>query len=278
MDADTRAQIAETATRSHARGLAVSADGGLAAAIHDEDLMVWEVSRDALIPLFAGPLPDGRALCFVDRRTLVAAAYGGLVRIDLHSGESHALLQVPAHRLVWSPVHHRMAALGSRRITVFSPQDPTTTRHDLALTSRPSHAACNPSTGDFWVTLPEEEQIAIVSADGVREHRLSVAGGPAGIGFDAAGRTAFVACPAEDAVLGIDAASGRTTMTVSIHGDGSELSALPTALAVAPDGDRVFVACHRGEFLAVLDVPRARVAHRLALPAGNSELALLPGL
>lgn len=277
LDTDTRAQIAETTTRSHARGLAVAADGGLVAAIHDEDLMVWEVSRDGLTPLLAGSLPDGRALCFVDRRTLVAAAYGGVVRIDLPSGVSHPLLQVASHRLAWSPKHRRLAALGTRQITVFSPEDPTTTRRDLALPSRPSHAACHPNTGDFWVTLPDDEQLVVVAADGAREHRLAVPGAPTGIGFDAAGRTAFVACPADDTVLAIDPTTGRTTMTVSIHGDGSELSALPNELAVAADGNRVFVACHRGEFLAVLDVPRARVAHRVALPAGNSELALLPG-
>ena len=63
-----------------------------------------------------------------------------------------------------------------------------------------------------------------------------------------------------------DATSHAVLRDISIHADGSELSAKPMGVTVDPDGKRANVACWRGEFIAVVDLAKGTACAHCASP------------
>lgn len=128
--------------------------------------------------------------------------------------------------------------------------------------------AVHPTTGDVWVGNRGANTLSIVDrAAGKVVKELPTGDFPFRVTFTADGAFALVSCAEGGEVQIFDAGKRELVAAIDIHGDSSELSAMPMGLCVDPDGKRCYVACGRGEFIAVLDLERRAVIHRI--PAGR---------
>jgi DNA-binding beta-propeller fold protein YncE len=85
---------------------------------------------------------------------------------------------------------------------------------------------------------------------------------PAGIVIDRAGARAYVALSNLDQVVVVDLATWTVERTISV-GRSAGLGTMPVALAISPDGSRLFVAESGADSLAVICLPSPRTKHAL---------------
>lgn len=134
--------------------------------------------------------------------------------------------------------------------------------------------AVQPGTGLVWVGNRRGNTVSVVDPTTAKvTHTLATGDFPFRIAFTADGKQALVSCAEGGQVMVFDAKTHAVLREVSIHADGSELSAMPMGLAVDPDGARAYVACGRGEFVAVVDLAAGTVVDRLPARAGCDGIA-----
>lgn len=128
--------------------------------------------------------------------------------------------------------------------------------------------AVHATKGEVWVGNRAANTASVVSletAEVIAE--LPTADFPFRMVFTPDGKLLLVSCAEGGVVQLFDVDKRAAVGAIDIHGDSSELSALPMGLCVDPEGLRCYVACGRGEFIAVLDLRERTVVARL--PAGR---------
>ncbi len=134
--------------------------------------------------------------------------------------------------------------------------------------------AVHPTSGDVWVGNRAANTLSIVQrAAGKVVAELPTGDFPFRVAFTADGAFALVSCAEGGEVWIFDANKRERIAAIDIHGDSSELSAMPMGLCVDPEGKRCYVACGRGEFIAVLDLQQRTVIARLAAGRGPDGIA-----
>ncbi|MCR9246303.1 MAG: esterase-like activity of phytase family protein [bacterium] len=129
--------------------------------------------------------------------------------------------------------------------------------------------AVHPETGEVWVGNRAADTVSLVDPKTAKvSATLDTAKFPFRVAFTPSGDSALVSCAMGGTVEVWDPRRRVRRHAISITGDGSEQGAMPMGLCVDPDGKRCFVACGRGEFIAVLDLAAAEVTARIPARAG----------
>lgn len=134
--------------------------------------------------------------------------------------------------------------------------------------------AVRPGSGEVWVGNREADTVSIVDAAGVAVvANLETARFPIRVAFTPDGTKALVSCAEAGEVQVFDAVERRLAHTIVLGGDKTELSPLPIGICVQPDGDFAWVACQRGEFLAVIDLRTFAMVDRIQARRGPDGMA-----
>lgn len=129
--------------------------------------------------------------------------------------------------------------------------------------------AVNPATGEAWIGNRAANTVSIVDATtGKVTAELPTGDFPFRITFADGGNLALVSCAEAGTVQVFDGRKKELRQTIEISGDGSELSPMPMGITVDPDSRFAYVACGRGEFVAVLDLQQQKVVDRIVARAG----------
>lgn len=219
---------------------------------------------------------------FLDDRRLVVTSEMGrrLVFVDVADGKVTRTLATPQATM------HMVAGIAGRdQLAATSVTDGTLALFDAIATGKEpprvvatgkgaEGLAMRPGTGEVWVGNRGEDTVSVVDpAKGEVVATLTTSGFPFRIAFTADGARALVSCAEGGEVLVFDAASRAQRQAISITGDGSELSAMPMGLCVDPEGRFCYVACGRGEFVAVLDLAKGATKTRLRAGRGPDGIA-----
>lgn len=129
--------------------------------------------------------------------------------------------------------------------------------------------AVNPATGEAWVGNRAANTVSIVDPrTGKVTAELPTGDFPFRVAFANGGDQALVTCAESGDVHVFDGKQKKLLRAIEISGDASELSPLPMGITVDPDSRFAYVACGRGEFVAVIDLQQQRVVDRIASRAG----------
>ncbi len=129
--------------------------------------------------------------------------------------------------------------------------------------------AVNPATGEAWVGNRAANTVSIVDPQtGKVTAELPTGDFPFRVAFANGGAQALVTCAESGDVHVFDARQKKLLQAIEISGDGSELSPMPMGITVDPDSRFAYVACGRGEFVAVLDLQQKKVIDRIVSRAG----------
>ena len=124
--------------------------------------------------------------------------------------------------------------------------------------------AVDPITGDAWVGNRDSNTLSIVSRKtGNIEKTLTTGTLPFRVAFTPDGKHVLVTCAESGELQVFDAQERKLAHEVSIHGDRSEQSSLPLGVVSGPDARFAYVACARGEFVAVIDLKSAQYIDRI---------------
>lgn len=135
--------------------------------------------------------------------------------------------------------------------------------------------AVDPVRGEVWVGNRAANSLTIVDpATGTAVATLATADFPFRIAFPPRGGSALVSCAEGGEVQVFDTATRKLARSIPISGDGSELSPLPMGICTDRDGRFAYVACGRGEFVAVLDLREGKLIDRLPARAGPDGIAV----
>ena len=134
--------------------------------------------------------------------------------------------------------------------------------------------AVAPQSGEIWVTNREDDSLSICSADGSKVlAQVATRDFPIRVAFVPDGKHALVTC-AEAGVIEVWSTRERTLLhTIDLLADKTERSPLPIGICVEPEGKFAWIACNRGEWLAVLDLATWRVVDRIATRKGPDGMA-----
>jgi DNA-binding beta-propeller fold protein YncE len=134
--------------------------------------------------------------------------------------------------------------------------------------------AVHPKTGDAWVGNRAADTLTIVrGATGEVAATLPTGRFPFRVAFSPDGSRVLVTCAESGELMVFDSVEQKLVTTVSIQGDVSEQSPLPLGVATDPDSRFAYVACARGEFVAIVDLHEAKVIDRLACRKGPDGIA-----
>lgn len=134
--------------------------------------------------------------------------------------------------------------------------------------------AVQPGTGTVWVGNRAANTVSVVDPTTAQVVKtLSTGDFPFRIVFTPDGARALVTCAESGELLVFDAATHERWREISIHADGSELSALPMGVTTDPEGRNAYVTCGRGEFVAVVDLAAGAVKDRWAAGRGCDGIA-----
>jgi YVTN family beta-propeller protein len=217
--------------------------------------------------------PHGSA--FVDGTHLVVTAEQSraLIFVDLTKGVVERELRTPQttmHMVSLSPDRKHAFATSVREgnVAIF----------DLAGATMPRIVACgqgseglavNPATGEAWVANRAANSVSIVDpGTGKVTKELPTGDLPFRVTFAKGGARALIPCAESGEVYVFDAKEKKLLQAISISRDGSEQSPLPMGITVDPDDHFAYVACGRGEFVAVLDLREGKVIDRIVSRAG----------
>lgn len=134
--------------------------------------------------------------------------------------------------------------------------------------------AVHPTTGDAWVANRGSNTISFVSRKTRRvEAVLATGDRPCRLVFTPDGKQILVTCTTSGELQVFDAQRRTLVREISMHGDRSEQSSRPRAVACGPDQRFAYVACTRGEFIAIIDLEGAQYVDRLDARRGPSGIA-----
>ena len=217
--------------------------------------------------------PHGCA--FVDDTHLVVTSEltRALIVVDLSKGVVERELRTPQttmHMVSLSPDRKRAFATSVREgnvalFTLASAEPPV-----IIPTGKGSEGlAVNPATGEAWVANRAANTISIVDPTTQKvTTELPTGDLPYRVTFAKGGALALIPCAESGEVYVFDAKEKKLLQAISISRDGSEQSPLPMGITVDPDDHFAYVACGRGEFVAVLDLRESKVIDRIAARAG----------
>jgi DNA-binding beta-propeller fold protein YncE len=134
--------------------------------------------------------------------------------------------------------------------------------------------AVAPKSGEVWVTNREDDSLSICAADGSKVlAQVATRDFPIRIAFVPDGTHALVTC-AEAGVIEVWSTAERTLLhSIDLLADKTERSPLPIGICVEPEGQFAWIACNRGEWLAVLDLRTWRVVDRVPTRKGPDGMA-----
>lgn len=134
--------------------------------------------------------------------------------------------------------------------------------------------AVAPGSGEVWVTNREEDSVSICAADGSKVlAQLATRDFPIRVAFVPDGKHALVSC-AEAGVVEVWSTTERTLLhSIDLLADKTERSPMPIGICIEPEGQFAWIACNRGEWLAVLDLRSWRVVDRVAARKGPDGMA-----
>ncbi len=301
LDPATGRELARLPTGTGPHEVAVSPDGRLAvvsdygdqkpgSTLTVVDLVEPKVLRTIALTIVEGEGDERRerlllrphGLCFVapTRLAVTSESTRRLAIVDLAAGSvlnTFATPQTTMHMVARGGDPQLLAATSIREGSV--------ALFDLRGAAPPSIVptgegaeglAVHPTNGEIWVGNRAANTVSIVDrakAEVVKE--LATGDFPFRIAFTPDGRLALVTCAESGDVQVFDASKRERTASISIHGDASEQSALPMGLCVDPEGKRCFVACGRGEFVAVLDLVKHEVVARWPTGRGPDGIAFV---
>ena len=134
--------------------------------------------------------------------------------------------------------------------------------------------AISPDGGEVWVCNRATDSVSIVdSAARTIIAELHTTASPMRVAFTPDGAHALVSCAEAGQLLVFETGTRRLSQTVELSGDNSEQSSMPVGICVQPDGRFAWVACTRGEFLAVIDLQNFEFVDRVKARRGPDGMA-----
>lgn len=224
--------------------------------------------------------PHGVQFVGADKVVVTSESTRRLLLVDVATGAIERTWTTPQasmHMVAVSSDLRRAAATSIKdgNVVTFGLQtDGATAGPAIACGDGSEGLAVQPGTGAVWVGNRAANTVSIVDPDaGVVAHTLTTGDFPFRIAFTPDGARALVTCAEGGQLQVYDAKTRELVHDVSIHADGSELSAQPMGVATDPDGARAFVTCGRGEFVAVIDLAKGEVIDRLPARPGCDGIA-----
>lgn len=230
----------------------------------------------------AFPRPHGIAFVAADRVVVTSESARRLIEVDVTAGRVLRTWTTPQRTM-------HMVALAPDRGRAFA-----TSVHDgdvacLDLRAEPPAApvviacgdgaeglAVDPVRGFCWVGNRAAHTLSIVDpATATVVALLPTDDLPFRVAFTPDGARALVSCADAGTVQVFDAAERRLERTIAVAGDTSEASPLPMGICVDAAGERAYVACGRGEYVAVLRLADGARLDRLATRAGPDGIAIV---
>lgn len=246
------------------------------------ELVRTETAADGTVATKALPRPHG--IRFVDATTLVFTSESSrrLARLDLPSGKvtrTWTTPQATMHMVALSPDGRSAHATSIKEgdlATFALDGDDGKAAWVVPTGAGAEGLAVHPRTGEVWVGNRAANTVTVVDPKmGKAGEPFATADFPFRIVFTPDGSHALVSCAEGGEVQVYDAATKQLVKSIAIGADGSELSAMPMGLCTDPEGARCYVACGRGEFVAVLDLKAGTVVDKLKARAGPDGIAFV---
>ncbi len=255
-------------------------DIAAASVLRTIDLVGPEKGSDGLTRQRAFLRPHGVQFVAPDRVVVTSESTRRLLLVDLAAGavtRTWSTPQATMHMVAVSADLRTAAATSIREGNVVAfalDGDATAAKAPIACGDGSEGLAIDPVRGHVWVGNRSANTVSVVDATAGKVVKTLPTGDfPFRIVFARGGELAVVTCAEGGQVQVFDAAKGEMLGEVSIHADVSEQSAMPMGIAVDPAGKRAFVACGRGEFVAVIDLGKMAVVDRLAARKGCDGIA-----
>jgi YVTN family beta-propeller protein len=203
-----------------------------------------------------------------------------LLLVDVASGKIERTWTTPQatmHMVAVSPDLRRAAATSIQdgNVVFFGlAADGVASTPPVACDEGSEGLAIEPGTGLVWVGNRAANTVSIVDPTTAKVvQSLPTGEFPFRIAFTPDGAQALVSCAEGGTIAVFDCKRRELVREISIHEDRSELSAKPMGLTTDPAGKLVYVACGRGEFVAVLDLAAGRMIDRLPARKGCDGIA-----
>lgn len=134
--------------------------------------------------------------------------------------------------------------------------------------------AVSPRDGSIWVGNRSADSLSVLDgADHTVKATIPTATFPIRVAFTTDGTRVLVSCAEAGCVQVFDAAKRQLEGTIDLLGDKTELSPVPIGICPEPDGKRAWIACQRGEFLALVDLATLTVIDRIPGGKGPDGMA-----
>ena len=203
-----------------------------------------------------------------------------LLRVNIQTGdvEEAWLTQQPAMHMVAASRNEAVAAATSLTDGTVAFFDLRASHHQphrpIKIGGRAEGVALHPITADAWVCDRNNNTLSIVSPKtGKVEATLETGSQPFRVVFTPDGKHVLVTCTDSGELQIFDAEERTLVREVSMHGDRSEHSSMPRAVACGPDQRYAYVACSRGEFVAVVDLEAGEYIDRIDTRRGPDGIA-----
>lgn len=134
--------------------------------------------------------------------------------------------------------------------------------------------AVRPGSAEVWVANREADTLSVVDPDARKVlAELETGALPIRVECTPDGTRALVSCADAGTVEVFDCARRQRVHTVDLLADKTEQSPVPIGICIAPDGDVAWIACARGEWLAVVDLRTYAVIDRVPAGPGPDGMA-----
>ncbi len=151
----------------------------------------------------------------------------------------------------------------------------------LARNNSPPHSGSRTSghtmvslcTGQVWTCRPGQNVVEIRDPDRMTLlHTVTTEDTPGTLLEDVGGGLVFVSCSAAGIVAAFDSRTFEPRLDIDLVAQQTEFSPLPAAMCLDQDSRLLWVACGRGEFVAVIDIARRTMIDRMPIPRGPATL------
>ncbi len=219
-------------------------------------------------------------IAFVDATHIVVTSEVArrLLVVDIAAGKVERALPTPQGLL-------HMVALAEDRKHAFGTSirdgslatfalDGASPPHTLPTGKGAEGVAVAPGSGEVWVTNREADTVSICAADGrMVTHVLDTGEFPIRVAFTPGGTYALVSCAAAGIVQVWRTKDRTLAHTIDLLGEKTERSPMPIGICIEPEGKFAWVACNRGEWLAVIDLTEWRILDRIPARKGPDGMA-----
>ncbi|MGE3171486.1 MAG: YncE family protein [Planctomycetota bacterium] len=131
-----------------------------------------------------------------------------------------------------------------------------------------------PGTGAIWVGNRAADTLSVIDPKTHEElAELATQAFPIRVECTPDGKSVLVSCAEAGSVQVFDTATRELRHTIDLQGEESEQSPLPIGICIDRDGRFAYVACARGEYLAVIDLTAFRMVDRIPAGPGPDGMA-----